>query len=58
MKTEKNILIAFILNLIFSIFEFNGICHAILETEDEACDDVECSPHLNIESKHYHKHHH
>ena len=36
----------------------HGICHAILETEDEACQDVECNPNLNIEGGHHHHHHH
>ena len=35
----------------------HGICHAILETEDEACDDVDCKPNLNIENIHHHHHH-
>ena len=35
----------------------HGICHAILETEDEACDDVDCKPNLNIENTHHHHHH-
>ena len=35
----------------------HGICHAILETEDEACDDVDCKPNLNIEPPHHHHHH-
>ena len=35
----------------------HNICHAILETEDEACDDVEC--HIdNIHTEHHHHHHH
>ena len=38
--------------------EEHGICHAILETEEEACDDVECHPHLHhIEEGHHHHHH-
>ncbi|MBQ3297168.1 MAG: cation transporter [Bacilli bacterium] len=37
--------------------EEHNICHAILETEDEVCDDKECHVHLkNIE--HHHHHHH
>lgn len=36
------------------LFEHN-ICHAILETEDEACDDVECHVELG---NHPHHHHH
>lgn len=34
-----------------------GICHAILETEDEACEDIECNPNLHIEEGHHHHHH-
>ena len=36
----------------------HNICHAILETEDEACDDVECHVELVGESHHHHHHHH
>lgn len=35
----------------------HGICHSILETEDEACGDIDCNPILHIE-KVYHQHHH
>ena len=35
----------------------HNICHAILETEDEACDDVECNPNMHS-SEHHHHHHH
>ena len=35
-----------------------GICHSILETEDEACEDTECNPNLNTEHGHHHHHHH
>ena len=35
-----------------------GICHSILETEDEACEDTECNPKLHIEHGHHHHHHH
>ena len=35
--------------------EEHGICHAILETEEEACDDKECS--VKVEN-HVHHHHH
>ena len=38
--------------------EEHGICHAILETEDEVCDDVDCNPNLHIEAGHHHHHHH
>ena len=37
--------------------EEHNICHAILETEDEACDDVECNPNMHS-SEHHHHHHH
>ena len=33
----------------------HNICHAILETEDEACDEREC--HVNFDNN-IHKHHH
>ena len=33
----------------------HNIHHAILETEDEACDDLECHPNFDI---HHHHHHH
>ena len=36
----------------------HGICHAILETEDEACSDTECNPELNTDVGHHHHHHH
>ena len=36
--------------------EEHGICHAILETEEEACDDRECS--IKVESHVHHHHHH
>ena len=33
----------------------HNICHAILETEDEACDEIECNPEThNIEHHHHH----
>lgn len=38
--------------------EEHGICHAILETEDEICNEVECHPNINIEMEHHHHHHH
>ena len=34
----------------------HNICHAILETEDEACDDLEC--HVSLYTNHHHHHHH
>ena len=35
--------------------EEHNICHAILETEDEVCDDKECHVHLkNVEHHHHH----
>lgn len=38
--------------------EEHGICHAILETEDEICNEVECHPNMHIEEGHHHHHHH
>ena len=35
----------------------HNICHAILETEDEACDDVECHVELDNHPHHHHHHH-
>ena len=32
--------------------EKNDICHSILETEEEACDDKEC--HIEVKEKHHH----
>ena len=37
------------------LLEFN-ISHAILETEEEACDDIEC--HVEVGASHHHHHHH
>ncbi|MBQ6497162.1 MAG: cation transporter [Bacilli bacterium] len=37
--------------------EEHNICHAILETEDEACDDTECNVELHEEDHHHHHHH-
>lgn len=34
----------------------HNICHAILETEDEACDDIECNPEINGSDHHHHHH--
>ena len=34
----------------------HNICHAILETEEEACDDIECNPEIH-NSEHHHHHH-
>ena len=34
--------------------EEHNICHSILETEDEACSDIECHPHLHEEHHHHH----
>lgn len=34
----------------------HNICHAILETEEEACDDKEC--HIEPTETHHHHHHH
>ncbi len=36
--------------------EEHNICHAILETEEEACDDKEC--HVEIKEHSHHHHHH
>ena len=33
-----------------------NICHSVLETEEEACDDIEC--HVKNEEHHHHHHHH
>ena len=35
----------------------HNICHAILETEEEACDEVECHIEFNPENYHHHHHH-
>ena len=37
--------------------EEHNICHAILETESEACDDIDCHVELKVESHHHHHHH-
>lgn len=37
--------------------EKHGICHAILETEDEICEDIECKPNLYIDKEQHHHHH-
>ena len=36
--------------------EEHNICHAILETEEEACDDKEC--HIEVKKEAHHHHHH
>lgn len=38
--------------------EEHNICHAILETEDEACDETECNPEAHTIEHHHHHHHH
>lgn len=38
--------------------EEHNICHAILETEDEICDDTECHIKLHNNIHHHHHHHH
>lgn len=38
--------------------EEHNICHAILETEDEVCDDTECHIELHNNMHHHHHHHH
>jgi len=35
----------------------HNICHAILETEDEACEEKECHIELHHEEHHHHHHH-
>ena len=35
--------------------EEHNICHSILETEDEVCDDKECN--IDLEEHHHHHHH-
>ena len=35
--------------------EEHNICHAILETEEEACGDLEC--HVDLKGNHHHHHH-
>ena len=42
-------------NSIREELEEHNICHAILETEDEACSDREC--HIEFHSEHHHHHH-
>ena len=37
--------------------EEHNICHAILETEDEICDDKECNVSLKASHGHHHHHH-
>jgi cobalt-zinc-cadmium efflux system protein len=37
--------------------EEHNICHAILETEEEACDETECHVEFN-QTPHHHHHHH
>ena len=37
--------------------EEQNICHAILETEEEVCDDKECHVHLKNTEQHHHHHH-
>lgn len=38
--------------------EEHNICHAILETEEEACDDQECHVEFNNHAHEHHHHHH
>lgn len=38
--------------------EEHKICHSILETEEEVCDDKECHIDFNEASHHHHHHHH
>jgi len=37
--------------------EEHNICHSILETESEVCDDIDCHVELKVESPHHHHHH-
>ncbi len=43
--------------LIREELEEHNICHSILETEDEACDDIECNVEVHKEEHHHHHHH-
>ena len=43
-------------NMIRKELEEHNICHAILETEDEVCDDKDC--HVEFKEKAHHHHHH
>ena len=36
--------------------EEHGICHAILETEDEVCDETECNIKHDVHTHHHHHH--
>ena len=45
-------------NKIREELEEHNICHAILETEDEACDSTECNVEFHNENHHHHHHHH
>lgn len=45
-------------NKIREELEEHNICHAILETEDEVCDDKECNVELKSDTEHHHHHHH
>ena len=36
--------------------EEHNICHAILETEEEACSEKECN--VNLKEEQHHHHHH
>lgn len=44
-------------NMIRNELEEHNICHSILETEDEVCDDVECHVEFNEQTHHHHHHH-
>lgn len=43
--------------LIREELEEHNICHAILETEEEVCDDTECHVELHNDIHHHHHHH-
>ena len=45
-------------NAIREELEEHNICHAILETEDEACTEKECNINLNTDIHEHHHHHH
>ena len=36
----------------------HGVCHSILETEDEVCSETECNPIFNSETEYHHHNHH
>ena len=54
----KNENVKMIKNKIREELKKSNICHAILETEDEACDEKECNVDFNSDHEHHHHHHH